>query len=279
MQHHSGRRAVALCTAFLAALAGACSSKSEPGPTGSVASGPGSCATSQIEILFNPMYSAFDGTHSFQLPAVVDGIDPTAVTWSISDPSIAALQPNSEGVMITMQKAGSARIIASAGTLCGSASLTVATASADDWTIGSLRYNDGVAIGRGPGGGLGPRGDAGAVEAACTSCHGDAATTGPFRTVSHTPQQTGGFSDSELIQIFTEGVLPAGAYFDDTIVPRQQWSQFHRWGMTAEQAKGMVVYLRSLVPQSQKGTRADFGGRRGDGGPPGGGPRAPDAGM
>jgi hypothetical protein len=105
-------------------------------------------------------------------------------------------------------------------------------------------------------------------EAACTSCHGDTATSGPFKTVSHTPMQTAGFSDAELIQIFTMGVLPEDAYFDDTIVPRQQWSQFHRWTMTAEQATAMVTYLRSLTPESQKGQRGDFGGRvmRPDGG-------------
>ena len=80
--------------------------------------------------------------------------------------------------------------------------------------------------------------------------------------------QTAGFSDDQLIKIFTAGVLPDGAYFDDEIVSRQQWSNFHRWTMTPEQATAMVVYLRSLTPESQKGTRADFGGRvmRPDGG-------------
>jgi hypothetical protein len=44
--------------------------------------------------------------------------------------------------------------------------------------------------------------------------------------------------------------------------------------MTAEQAAAMVVYLRSLTPESQKGARADFSGRRmpPDGGLPGMGP-------
>jgi hypothetical protein len=289
MHQFPGRFAVVSCIAL---VSGAACSKSDSGPTSSVSATAGSCARSQIDVLFDPMYSAFDGVHTYQVPAVVDGIDPTAITWSISDPSVAMLQPTADGVMITMQKAGSASIIASAGTLCGSAALTVTTASADDWMLGSSRYNDGVVISR-PGGGFGgggPNGpgrpDGGAIEAACTSCHGDTATNGPFRTVSHTPQQTGGFSDSDLIKIFTEGMLPPDAYFDDTIVPRQQWSSFHRWGMTPEQAKGMVVYLRSLVPQSQKGMRGDFGGRRGDGGMGGGpgrrrdgGDNGPDGGM
>ena len=114
MHHSNGRLAASFCVGLLAGLAGACS-KSEPELTSGVSATAGSCARSQIEILFNPMYSAFDGVHSFQLPAVVNGIDPAAITWSISDPSIAALQPSSEGVMITTQKAGSATIIASAG--------------------------------------------------------------------------------------------------------------------------------------------------------------------
>jgi hypothetical protein len=275
--------ALALRVVLLSGLAGACSSSPDSkGPAAGVSATPGTCERSQIDILFAPMYSAFDGVHTYQVPAVVDGIDPSAITWSISDSSIAVLQPGGEGVMITVQKAGTATIVASAGSICGTSLLTVTPADPDDWMVGSARYNDGVVLGpgRGPGGGPGGgggRGDAGPLEAACTSCHGDTATNGPFRTVSHTPQQTGGFSDAELIKIFTEGVLPPNAYFDETIVPRQQWSFFHRWGMTPEQAKGMVVYLRSLVPQSQKGMRGDFGGRRGDGGAGGG--RRPDGGF
>ena len=29
-----------------------------------------------------------------------------------------------------------------------------------------------------------------------------------FRTVAHTPEQTGGFSDEELVNIFTMGMVP-----------------------------------------------------------------------
>jgi hypothetical protein len=60
-----------------------------------------------------------------------------------------------------------------------------------------------------------------------------------------------------------------------------QWQGFHRWQMTDEEAKGLVVYLRSLTPTAQSGS-SNFGGRfmpgdggrgiRGDGGgmgPPG----------
>jgi hypothetical protein len=283
--------------ALLAVTSSACSKSESPGtsPTGGTGGSgqPGavgavtSCARSQIEILFSPMYSAFDGVHRFQVPATVNGIDPAAITWSLSDPAIGSLQTNEDGVMITVQKAGTANLIASAGSLCGSAPLTVTAATADHWMVGSARYTSGQVLTVGMGGG-GPRppgqgggGDGGAGagmgmatrDVACTSCHGDTATSGPFKTVSHTPMQTAGFSDDQLIKIFTAGELPPNAYFDDTIVPRQQWSQFHRWTMTPEQATAMVVYLRSLTPESQKGSRADFGGRqmRPDGGFGGGG--------
>jgi hypothetical protein len=291
----------AACLALALAASAACSkSSSSPGSQPGTGGEPGtvgaatSCAKSQIEILFSPMFSAFDGVHRFQVPATVNSIDPAAITWSISDPSIANLQTNADGVMITVQKAGTANIIATAGTLCGSAPLTVTAATPDHWMVGSARYTSGqvLTIGMPGGGGGGPPppgqgggGGMGTRDVACTSCHGDTATTGPFKTVSHTPMQTAGFSDDELIKIFTAGTLPAGAYFDDEIVSRQQWSQFHRWTMTPEQATAMVVYLRSLTPESQKGSRADFGGRamrpdggfgggdggraRGDGGPRG----------
>ena len=267
-------RRLAAGLAGLALLGSACSSDSSsnaaPGTTGGTPAANGSCAKSQLEILFPRMYSAFTGgPQKFQVPAVVNSIDPAALQWSAADASMVSLQPTEDGVMITVQKPGTTTIVASAGGLCGTALLTVTQATQDDWMVGSMRYNEGIVLRPGMGG-LGGRGDAGAAarEAACTNCHGDSATMGPFKTVAHTPQQTAGFSDAELIDIMTKGVIPAGGYFDDTIVSRQQWSNFHRWDMTPEEAKGLVVFLRGLTPAPQKGMRGDFGGgfNRPDGG-------------
>jgi hypothetical protein len=278
-------RAAAALT--LAALLGACSNgaKSPSGNSTGGSSGnggggsggnngtpppKGTCANPQIDILFAPMYSAYDGVHPFKIPAVVDGIQAGAITWSAADPSLVDMAPDpaSGGVMITMRKAGSTQIIASAGGLCGVSALTISEASPADWMNGSARYNDGIVLvnGQPPRGSGITDGGTNAREAACTNCHGDTATMAAFKTVSHTPTQTGGFSDEELIQIFTMGMVPTGGYFDEAIIPYRQWQGFHRWSMTPEQAKGMVVYLRSLTPQSQMGMRGDFGGRRGDGG-------------
>jgi cytochrome c553 len=221
------------------------------------------------------MYSAYDGVHMFQVPAVVNGLDPSQVEidWSASDPSMVALEPDTAtgGVMITTQKAGTVSIIATAGSLCGASLLTITAATPDDWTAGSERYNMGVTITRLPNGMMRQR-DAGAdagttIAAACTSCHGDTASTGPYKTVQHTPEQTGGFSDADLVNIFEHGMVPTGGYFDTSIVSYAMWQSFHKWDV-GDSEKGVIVYLRSLAPAAQTGA-ANFGGRF-DGGMGGG---------
>ena len=129
--------------------------------------------------------------------------------------------------------------------------------------------------------------------AACTNCHGTQQDD-----VEHTPAQIGGYSDEEIVTIFTQGRKPAGV--PNRIIPVAQWTPIHQWQMTEDEKLGLVVYLRSLEPQSQGTT--DFGGRAvfrggmrpdggfgggGDGGPRrgdggregGGGGGGPDAGL
>ena len=217
------------------------------------------CPASALQILFDPMYSAYDGVHTFQIPAVVNGLDPTEVqiSWAASDPTMVALEPDPStgGVMITTRKAGTVTIFANAGGLCGSAPINITAATPDQWTAGSMRYNSGVIVTT-----LGQtrRPVDGGLQAECTSCHGDTAATGPFKTVQHTPEQTGGFSDADLIDIFQNGIVPKGGYFDDSIVSYAQWQGFHKWDV-GDNAQAVVVYLRSLVPAAQTGS-SNFGG-------------------
>jgi hypothetical protein len=234
------------------------------------------CPKKDLKIFFSPvMYSAHDGVHTFKVPAVVSNIDPTVITWSTSDTSMIDFEQDAAlgGVIIAVHKPGEAVIAANGEGKCGASLLKVTAATAEEWNIGSMRYNNGVKfVGDVPGGGRGGGGrgqqDAGPImtEVACTNCHGDTATMGPYKTVAHTPMQTGGFSDDELIGIFTRGVIPAGGYFDDSFVSYDRWRAFHQWQMSPTEAKGVVVYLRSLTPQSQTGKRGDFGMMGNDGG-------------
>jgi hypothetical protein len=263
----------------LAPVVGACSSKDSASTTTPVnpdkgpsddrpARAKSMCAKSDLQIFFSPMYTAVDGMHTFQIPAVVSNVDPTTITWALSDPALADLQNDAAlgGTMISSRKAGNLTVMASGGGACGTSELTITESSPDDWNVGNMRYNNGIKlVGDVPGRGR-PPADAGPpmTDVACTNCHGPTAM-GPYKTVSHSPEQTGGFSDEELVNIFTKGMVPIGGYFDSSFVSYDRWQQFHRWQMSPAEAKGVVVYLRSLTPVSQNGARGDFGGRDGGG--------------
>jgi hypothetical protein len=267
-------RPVALGACAFSAVLWACSSGSSStqnndSPDGSANGGgntpTAACPTPTLSILFAPMYSASDGTHTFQVPAVVNGApDQTTVKWSASDSSMVsfAVDPDTNGALITTQKAGQVTIVATNGGACGTSVLNITQAAPTDYDNGSSRYNDGVSL-------AGLRDAGGAVDAAafgtlaCTNCHGPTAN-GPYKDVAHTPEQTGGFSDDDLKNIFRNGQVPDGGYFDTNIVSYQRWQNFHHWDMTDDEAKGIVIYLRGITPAPQDGT-SNFGGR-GDGG-------------
>ena len=251
------------------AALGACSSSSAQ-PAAADASIPiptSSCKNGGLTVSFSPMYSAFDGKHPFQVPAVVRGSNGNVV-WS-ADATMVKMQSDPERpneVLITMSKPGA--VIINVQTVddpdaavptppkCGSSLLTITQAAESDWEIGSARYNNGKSVHL-----------AGSTTAttgspleqsnggpACTNCHGEAATNSVFTDVSHTPEQTGGFSDDDLLGIILRGTFPDGGFFDPTIVPYASWMGFHRWtDITPDQQKGIIVYLRSLTPAPQKG--------------------------
>lgn len=226
----------------------------------------------RLEILFPTMYSAYDGVHDFRVPAKVEGVK--NVKWS-ADPSDAVdiEKDGDDGVLITVKKAVDVVTIhAKAGSLKSSAKLYITEATPEEWEEGNERYNNGVVWKRGGDwdGGGGGRGDGGGggkkkgerrvdPNLACTNCHNKGGKGGD---VEHTPMQTGGFSDEELIMIFAEGKKPDGVKMRTTT--KERWEKMHKWDMEPEEKKGLIVYLRSLEPEPQG--EVDFGGRGGGGG-------------
>ncbi len=217
------------------------------------------------------------------------------------------------------------------GGACGSATLTITQNSEDEWNVGNTRYNDGnnLHLGGGPPDGGFTRPEGGVPEGgftrpegggggggggftltdggspfetdggtACTSCHGAQPNQPLFKDVQHTPEQTGGFSDSDLKAIILTGTVPDGGYFDPSVLDGllkqacddagttvgpdmpacaqkayTTWQGFHRWtDITDDEIPGVIVYLRALAPEAQTGN-SNFGGGGGrrDGG--GGGRR------
>jgi hypothetical protein len=216
------------------------------------------------------MYSAYidNGLHSFQVPAVVYGTD-NEVTW-YADSNMVEMQKDEERnneVLLTMRKAGTTTIaVQSTDGKCATAPVNISEALESDWMIGNARYNNGSSLHiSGDVEGGSPL-ESGMGGPACTNCHGLTATNGPFVNVSHTPEQTGGFSDDDILNIVLHGTFPTNAYFDWSITAYPNYQMFHRWAdIKQDQQRGIVVYLRSLPPIVQRGS-VNFGFFDQDGG-------------
>lgn len=245
-------------------VAAACSAGSDA--TGSNASADSD--DSELTIEFPEMYSAIiEGSdHEFKIPAKIDGVK--NVKWSADPADAVSIEKQSDGsVMITMKKYyDKVTINAKAGSLKASAPLHMLKTTDDVWEQGSERYNNGVTFKR-PDGGGGGHGDGGRPDGgwgqgerhidpslSCTNCH---ASGGKKQDIEHTPTQTGGYSDEDLINIFTKAEKPEGAEMR-TGITLEKWQSFHQWKMEEDEKEGLVVYLRSLTPKSQG--KVDFGG-------------------
>ena len=288
MKALSNRKTLAMACSVgavgIGAVIAACSggSSSNGGNTGGDGGGTTtqtlSCSNPTINISFSPMFSAYipgSTAQTFQIPAVTDAT--SSVTWGASDTSkvtIAAAPdlPGGNGAMITITGTGTVNVIAKqADGTCGAAALNITQNTEDDWNAGNARYNNGNSLHFGP-----PKGDAGGQDGgpACTNCHGPTANSGfGFNDVSHTPEQTGGFSDDDLVQIVVHGVIPEGGANNPSFDPNvliadasadptgaaqlkayQRWQSFHHWDdITLDQQPGIIVYLRSLTPAPQMG--------------------------
>ena len=212
-----------------------------------------------LSIVFNPMYSGYDGVHMYQIPATIENAGVTGVTnvqWSASDSSMVALSPMSDGVsvMITTKKAGKVTIIAHTDVAEGKAPLTITQYTPDQWAAGMTRYNSGAMVTPGT--------INGQSYVACTSCHGDSPMS---LAVQHTPEQTGGFTDDQIKNVFLMGILPPSDQNPLDLDP-MTFQSFHQWMVANDaEAVGLIAYLRSLTPKDQG--QLNWGGRnRGDGG-------------
>jgi hypothetical protein len=187
---------------------------------------------------------------TFQVPVVVMGVS-GSVGWSTSDSSAVGLAPGSSisEELLTMLGTAShpgspVTVTAVSGSLCGSTVVNITTATAPQWTAGETLFNS----------------SAGGSASSCNGCHGAVAVAGaPYTHVAITPQQLGGFSDSEVVAIIQDATVPSGGYFDPTIVPLAAFEAFHKYPLTTEEQASIVVYLRSLTPAPQTGS-ASLGG-------------------
>jgi hypothetical protein len=275
------RRCAALCSLSMALVG--CSSS---GDTGN-ASDSDTAAVGELRVIFSPMFSAYDGVHEYKLPVTIDqaaidanGIDPVnpdSVKWTV-DPKMASTEPYPElpgGLLLTTKDSGMTTVSVSAMTqsgkkVKGTSVLQITKASDAEWQMGAARYDNMVAINFGmlgmQGAAAGAGGGTAAMggvpnfaalipkDASCGNCHNN--TSG--LTVEHTPQQTAGYSDDDLIKIFTTGAKPMGVGFNSPLlkmVPAQfampLYTMLHTWDIAPEVQRGIVFKLRSITPKAQ----------------------------
>jgi hypothetical protein len=324
MTVRSFKLGVMVAVSVAAGVFAGCSSSSSPAPgattdgggTGGTDSGGvvnAACtSTTDFDVLFSPMYSAWDGTNTYKIPAIIDGLTPAQMnnySWSASPAGLATIAPNGDtttgGVLITTTGSGTVTITAqlNGSTSCGTSTLNISAAQAAQYTAGANRYNNGWEAGvpdaKGIARFIGDQGQA------CANCHTaagaipvDGGRPSLFVDISHTPQQTGGFTDEELMGIFQAGQVPEGGTLIDIADPdsgmtisQAEWSSFHQWKFqNSDEAQGVLWYLRGLAPAPQSGDvnfpkRGDGGFREGgfgEGGRPEGGfgpPPGADAGA
>jgi hypothetical protein len=215
-------------------------------------------ATDTLRVVFSPMYSAFVPGHDSKIPVIVDGKTGADVMFTAADMTMVDIEKTAEGAMLTIRKAGTTTIRAKSGTETGSAKLTVAAYTEAEWEAGKNRYNNGNGLNLLDGGlpRIPPGGGTPNImvnpDTACAACHGMASELGQLfgADIEHTPQQTGGYSDQEIINIITMAKKPTGVG-QHTMIPAFIWQMFHKWNADETQRKGLIAYLRTITPKSQ----------------------------
>ena len=225
-------------------------------------------------ILYSPMYSAFDGTHDYALTPYVpsaaaskadDPILASSIEWLVDDTFVKReeFRDLPAAIKLVTKRAGKTPIVVTGKTLSGhairaDAELTISKATEYEWMAGEARYNNGVTRSREranlpDGCGLVFNIDVPDTMTTCRNCHN------PMNMVSSepTPTQTAGYSNDQLIKIFTEAEKPAGGTFNSPYLrsapfPDCLYNQFHTWEMTDDEKRGIVWKLRSITPKVQE---------------------------
>lgn len=235
-------------------------------------------------IQYSPMYSAFDGgEHTYQLTPYLPAADPktkdsdpiveSSIQWTVDD-AFVKRDPFSEipgSILLTTKKAGTTIVKVSATRMSGAkvrgqSMLTISNADSAEWLKGDMRYNNGMMINLFGGGGImgAPMGtgDCGLpvsltgripTNSACTNCHNNMGGL----VVEHTPTQTAGYDNEELIEIFSNAQKPANGMFNSPILrmapmPDCIYKTFHTWQIDDDTKQGIVWKLRSIAPKRQE---------------------------
>ena len=221
---------------------------------------------------FSPMYSAFDGKHTYALTPNVpsaaqtskdaDPVLASSIRWEVDDAFVKREEfPDlPAAIKLTTKKPGMTTVRVKVKTLSGlavrsEAKLTISKATESEWEAGDRRYNEGS---------MNPELDresqpeCGLVQhitlpkqGSCSNCHDSASNT---IANDLTPTQTAGYSNEDLIDIATQAAKRPDVDFTSPFLrnapmPDCLYKAFHTWMMTDEEKQGIVWKIRSIAPK------------------------------
>lgn len=205
-----------------------------------------------LNFKYLPMYSAYVEGHLSQLPVTFESphFRNKGAKFSSSDLTIATVEDTPEGALVTVKRDGKVVIRAALDGDTGAARLIITKYTEALWKLGEARYNASESALAAPDGGVvsvlrivEPNGRN--PIGACLTCHSAAA---PFLQIEDTPTQTAGYSDDELIAIFTKGIRPDWVV-ESPASPSFIWGKNHVWTANEEEQQGLLAYLRTKAPK------------------------------
>ena len=220
-------------------------------------------------IQFSPMYSAYDGEHVYQLSPFLPGADPknkdadpiveSSIVWTVDDAFVKkeAFFEIPGAILLTTKKAGSTVVKVSATRFSGlkvrgQSMLSISQSDPSEWFKGATRYNNGMMVNFFATGPCGlPIDLTGRIptNSACSNCHNNMGGL----VVEHSPTQTAGYSDDELIEIFTNALKPSAGFNSPLLrtspMPDCIYRNFHTWQIDEDTKRGIVWKLRSITPK------------------------------
>lgn len=223
-----------------------------------------------LDVVYDKAYSAHDGVHDFKVPFYVNETEVPLEAWfSIPEGAVAFEEDPDRadmggGVLAQIVEYHADIIIGvQSGMLGGTAPLAVTQATSAEWEMGEARYDNGNDYDFPE---LTPEDFANLLldptwsppapspNTSCISCH---SSNAKYFEIQHTPTQAARFSDEQLKTIMTMGMKPEGIGF--RVLPAmlgdksntELYAEFHAWGGSDEELKGLIVYLRSLTPTGQ----------------------------
>jgi cytochrome c553 len=214
-----------------------------------------------LQLTYAPMYSAYVEGHEALVPIMFKdtSLRGKGAKFTSSDPSVATVTDNDKGGLITVKKDGTTTIRVSLDGETGAAKLTVTKFSEAQWAAGRDRYSKSeLALSSPTGGSISalllqdPKNRN--ANGACNTCHTEQAKA---LKIENTPTQIAGYSDAELITIFTKGMKPEGVA-QRTRVPDFAWGTFHAWEVTEDEKQGLIAYLRTQTPKDNP-AMVDYG--------------------